>query len=62
VHLAAGLPTASLVSGYQGRPPGGLDKEVQRLGRRASEHEIVMRPAVNEQGRRPPDPLIETIR
>src|SRR6185312_2665593 len=46
---AAGLRTASLVSGYQGSPLGGLDKEVQRLGRRASEHEIVMHPAVNEE-------------
>ncbi len=47
--LSAGLRTASLVSGYQGSPLGGFDKEVLRLGKRAGEHEIVMRPAVNEE-------------
>ena len=47
--LRAGLHTASLVSGYQGSPLGGFDKEVLRLGDRAGEHEIVMRPAVNEE-------------
>jgi indolepyruvate ferredoxin oxidoreductase len=45
----AGLRTASLVSGYQGSPLAGFDKEVLRLGKRAAEHEIVMRPAVNEE-------------
>jgi indolepyruvate ferredoxin oxidoreductase len=45
----AGLITATLVSGYQGSPLAGFDKEVLRLGKRAAEHEIVMRPAVNEE-------------
>jgi indolepyruvate ferredoxin oxidoreductase len=44
-----GLRTASLVSGYQGSPLGGFDREVARLGKLAGEHEIVLRPAVNEE-------------
>jgi indolepyruvate ferredoxin oxidoreductase len=47
--LHAGLHTASLVSGYQGSPLAGFDREVLRLAKRAPEHEIVMRPAVNEE-------------
>src|SRR5580765_5596764 len=45
----AGLRTATLVSGYQGSPLGGFDKEVARLGGLAVEHDIVLRPAVNEE-------------
>src|SRR5260370_27050812 len=45
----AGLRTASLVSGYQGSPLAGFDREVARLGAVASEHELVLRPAVNEE-------------
>ncbi|HET7121551.1 MAG TPA: indolepyruvate ferredoxin oxidoreductase family protein [Solirubrobacterales bacterium] len=47
--LRDGLRTASLVSGYQGSPLGGFDREVARLGKLAGEHEIVLRPAVNEE-------------
>src|ERR1700722_20349897 len=45
----AGLRTASLVSGYQGSPLAGFDREIARLGPLASEHELVARPAVNEE-------------
>jgi indolepyruvate ferredoxin oxidoreductase len=45
----AGLRTASLVSGYQGSPLAGFDKEVAGLGKLAAEQEIVLRPAVNEE-------------
>jgi indolepyruvate ferredoxin oxidoreductase len=45
----AGLRTATLVSGYQGSPLGGLDLELGRLGRIAEAHEIVLRRAVNEE-------------
>jgi len=45
----AGLRTATLVSGYQGSPLGGFDREVARLGALAAAHELVLRPAVNEE-------------
>ena len=45
----AGLTTASLISGYQGSPLAGFDREVARLGPLASEHHLVARPAVNEE-------------
>jgi len=45
----AGLKTASLISGYQGSPLAGFDREIARLGSLASEHELVARPAVNEE-------------
>jgi indolepyruvate ferredoxin oxidoreductase len=45
----AGLRTASLVSGYQGSPLAGFDREVHGLGSLGAEHEIVLRPAVNEE-------------
>jgi indolepyruvate ferredoxin oxidoreductase len=44
-----GLRTATLVSGYQGSPLAGFDREVARLGDVAAEHEVVLRPAVNEE-------------
>ncbi len=47
--VAAGLRTASMVSGYQGSPLGGYDREVARLGSLAAEHEIVHRPGLNEE-------------
>ncbi|MEA2159232.1 MAG: indolepyruvate ferredoxin oxidoreductase, partial [Solirubrobacteraceae bacterium] len=47
--VRAGLRTATLVSGYQGSPLGGFDKEVGKLGKLGREHEIVLRPAVNEE-------------
>jgi len=45
----AGLTTASLISGYQGSPLAGFDREVARLGPLAAEHHLVARPAVNEE-------------
>jgi indolepyruvate ferredoxin oxidoreductase len=45
----AGLRSATLVSGYQGSPLGGFDTEVSRLGALAVAHDIVHRPAVNEE-------------
>ena len=47
--VRAGLRTATLVSGYQGSPLGGFDKEVGKLGKLGREHDIVLRPAVNEE-------------
>ncbi|MGH2850102.1 MAG: hypothetical protein ACRDLP_05740, partial [Solirubrobacteraceae bacterium] len=45
----AGLRTATLVSGYPGSPLAGFDLEVTRLGAVASEHDVVVRRAVNEE-------------
>ncbi len=45
----AGLRTATLVSGYPGSPLAGFDKEAARLGPLAAEHDVVLRPAVNEE-------------
>ena len=45
----AGLRSGILVSGYQGSPLGGFDREVARLGSLAVEHDIVHRPGVNEE-------------
>jgi indolepyruvate ferredoxin oxidoreductase len=45
----AGLRTATLVSGYQGSPLGGFDREVARLRDLAAANEIHHRPAVNEE-------------
>jgi indolepyruvate ferredoxin oxidoreductase len=47
--VAAGLRTATLVSGYQGSPLGGFDREVAGLGKLATDNEIVLRPALNEE-------------
>jgi indolepyruvate ferredoxin oxidoreductase len=44
-----GLRTATLVSGYQGSPLGGFDKTIAALGPLAAEHELVLRPGVNEE-------------
>ncbi|HEX7290911.1 MAG TPA: indolepyruvate ferredoxin oxidoreductase family protein, partial [Conexibacter sp.] len=44
-----GLRTATLLSGYPGSPLAGFDKEAARLGPLAAEHDIVLRPAVNEE-------------
>lgn len=44
-----GLRTATLVSGYQGSPLGGFDKEVAGLGPLGAEHELLLRPGVNEE-------------
>jgi indolepyruvate ferredoxin oxidoreductase len=47
--VRAGMRTATFVSGYQGSPLAGFDREVGRLGALAAEHELVLRPAVNEE-------------
>src|SRR5687767_9651203 len=38
--VARGLRTATFVSGYQGSPLGGLDKELMRVRALAEEHEL----------------------
>jgi indolepyruvate ferredoxin oxidoreductase len=45
----AGLDTATFVSGYQGSPLGGFDKEVMGLGDLAAEHRIEFTPGLNEE-------------
>ncbi|HMJ02527.1 MAG TPA: indolepyruvate ferredoxin oxidoreductase family protein [Conexibacter sp.] len=45
----AGLRTATLVSGYPGSPLAGFDKEAAGLGPLAAQHDVVLRPAVNEE-------------
>ena len=47
--LAQGLDTAAFVSGYEGSPLAGLDLELQRREQLLAEHDIVFRPAVNEE-------------
>jgi indolepyruvate ferredoxin oxidoreductase len=44
-----GLDTAAFVSGYEGSPLAGLDLELQRREQLLAEHDIVFRPAVNEE-------------
>ena len=46
---ALGLDTAAFVSGYEGSPLAGLDLELQRRKQMLAEHDIVFRPAVNEE-------------
>jgi indolepyruvate ferredoxin oxidoreductase len=46
---SAGARTGILVSGYQGSPLGGFDREVAGLEGLAIEHDIVHRPGVNEE-------------
>jgi indolepyruvate ferredoxin oxidoreductase len=46
---ALGLDTAAFVSGYEGSPLAGLDLELQRRQELLAEHDIVFRPAVNEE-------------
>jgi indolepyruvate ferredoxin oxidoreductase len=47
--VSVGLRTAALISGYQGSPLAGFDREVDRLGDLAREHDIVLRQGVNEE-------------
>jgi indolepyruvate ferredoxin oxidoreductase len=47
--VRAGLNTATFVSGYQGSPLGGFDKEVARLGKLGTEHGITFTPGLNEE-------------
>ncbi|MBS1895685.1 MAG: indolepyruvate ferredoxin oxidoreductase family protein [Actinobacteria bacterium] len=44
-----GLRTAAFVSGYEGSPLGGLDLELGRHPELLAEHDLVHRPAVNEE-------------
>ena len=44
-----GLRTATLVSGYQGSPLGGLDKELQRRREICERHHVVHVPGLNEE-------------
>jgi indolepyruvate ferredoxin oxidoreductase len=47
--VRAGLATATFVSGYQGSPLGGFDKEVMRLGELGTEHGITFTAGLNEE-------------
>jgi indolepyruvate ferredoxin oxidoreductase len=44
-----GARTGTMVSGYQGSPLGGFDREIARLGQLATDHGVVHRPGVNEE-------------
>src|SRR3954452_25073568 len=44
-----GLNTATFVSGYQGSPLGGFDKELMRLGKLGDGHAIHFTPRLNEE-------------
>ncbi len=47
--VRAGLNTATFVSGYQGSPLGGFDKEILRLKQLATDHGIAFTPGLNEE-------------
>jgi indolepyruvate ferredoxin oxidoreductase len=44
-----GLHTGTMVSGYQGSPLGGLDKELQRNGEICADHHVFHVPGLNEE-------------
>ena len=46
---AAGRHTGGFISGYEGSPLGGYDKELLRLGPQLEAAGIIFRPAVNEE-------------
>jgi indolepyruvate ferredoxin oxidoreductase len=46
---AAGLSTGSMISGYQGSPLGGYDKELERIAARLADLGIHHQPALNEE-------------
>ena len=46
---AAGLHTATFVTGYQGSPLGELDKQFMKAGRLLEEHDIVWQAGINEE-------------
>ncbi len=45
----AGLNTGAFVSGYQGSPLGGIDKEMLRLGKLAEQWNVRFQPGLNEE-------------
>src|SRR5579859_2173151 len=45
----AGLNTAAFVSGYEGSPLAGFDVELSRRTSLLAAHDVVHRPAVNEE-------------
>ncbi len=49
LDAAAGLATAGFVTGYPGSPLAGYDLELARRGALLAEHDIVHRPALNEE-------------
>ncbi|GAA2729521.1 indolepyruvate ferredoxin oxidoreductase family protein [Actinocorallia aurantiaca] len=44
-----GLRTAAFIAGYEGSPLGGYDLELNRRKKLLDEHDVVFRPAVNEE-------------
>ncbi len=46
--VAAGLNTATLISGYRGSPLGGFDMALERAGVLLTEHHVRFMPGVNE--------------
>ena len=44
-----GLKTAAFVSGYPGSPLGGFDMELEKALRVATDVDVVLQPAVNEE-------------
>jgi indolepyruvate ferredoxin oxidoreductase len=47
--LARGLRTGTMISGYQGSPLGGLDKELQRIADVCEDHHVFHVPGLNEE-------------
>ena len=43
-----GLKTAGFISGYRGSPLGGYDQQLEKAKKHLAAHDIVFRPAVNE--------------
>ena len=46
--IARGLDTAGFISGYRGSPLGGYDQALWKAARHLERHNVVFRPAVNE--------------
>ena len=47
--VAAGLNTATYISGYQGSPLGEFDKQIQAARALLKEHHVVWQPGINEE-------------